>query len=556
MKMQVKYLLLSIFIFCTLNIWPQGDLVLGLEPKNPLPGSSFFLEGLLENIAPGSIEAVEPLVNGPATFLGCDVLPGDNINSTRIVFRFMATGSGSVEISGLAAKQKHKITSFEKVTIQILEQNGERPIQHGYWRFPAKVYERQSFILSAMNAEGKPIQVTPLSVEGAVLEPDSENPYAFRAAAYRAGKLLLPKLELIDEDRKILIEATEIEILPSENIKAVGGPWQLSLSINGKDFSGAMLVWELEAKGPMQPGLAMPPEIIITSPSGQDFSSQYKLYSKIDKENKYSLIGIRGSFIAEEAGSWEFLPKPFIWLDTDSGEKKQAVTKKQILKLSKSPDQAWQTPQAIIEAAEQALKRLGKTEETVLAIQKGELSALSGSKRFNKYQVLDRAIVILSSSNDPSLRAEAYGVLLRLETFSFYYPGIKKIIKSADAAFGNQRPGELFLWYWIILAIVLLLALIIFIKTGKKTAGVIIALTGFCVLLLLFFVSTNAWRLKKRFVILDGYNYSAPSEQAASVNKVKSGLSGHIVENAGHWLWLECDNGDIFWMKKENIMIY
>ncbi|GAB1433227.1 hypothetical protein MASR2M29_18520 [Spirochaetota bacterium] len=551
-----KKSILAVFMLCAHILWPQEDQQLVLKPGNPAAGSEFFLEGLLPGVDPLSLVVLEPLTDELVRYEGCDIQPLDHGAGSKIVFRFLALAPGSSEISLLSVRQGKKLFGFNTVTVQISGQRAEKMQRYGYWSFPLRVYERQSFYLAAMNPDGQAVPVPGLALEGAVIQPSGQKEHSYSISAYKSGKLFLPEVHLADEQGSFFVDKATVMVLSVGTARASSGPWELRLHVQNDAFVGSLVSWELEAKGPEEPGLALAPDLLLLDPDGMEAELIKNSYGDINTREHFSKIGIRGAFVAGKAGKWQFVPKSYEWLDPNTGDKKQAAAKKHVLLVLEKETELWTPPAFIVEEANKAAKRLDKKQAVLQVVKKGDLANLYEKKLVNKREVLDQAMVILASESGLPLKAEAYGILLRTEKLALFYPGLKKAISLLDEAFGNQRPAELFLFWWLIFAVILLLPAFLFFKKSAKAVLLTSVAAVICVLLLFILVSGKALHFQKRFVSLGGQRFSVPSAQAADIGPAAPGLSGKVIESAGPWLWLETDNGALFWMQQENVMYY
>ncbi len=513
----------------------QDGRTIRILPERPVAGTDFSMEVGLPGERAEALAPQEPSVSGPARYLGFDVAPRAGASGAVVAYRFRALAPGRVDVAGLSARAGTRSLSFGSWSLEVVAPAEPAKARRGSWLAPATAYEREAFRLAALGPRGEPVPCPGLALEGTVLRPDPSGGPALIAVAFAPGTIALPRLELSDEAGAFLVDAAEIAVRAAGGADAVGGPWRLRLSLDGKEEPrvGGLVSWDLRASGPALAGLAQPPRLAALDPSGEPVETTSRAYDGFEPDGS-SYVGLRGSFLAERAGAYSLEPEPFSWLDTASGRLSSAKARPLRIVAKAPVPRPWE-PTAELRAA---LERDSSGERP------GDIGPGPGED---------------GGEEAWRRRAAGYARILRAERGAFALPADARLAAAADAAFGNlQRPrGVLPPVGWLASAAAACLGLALCTRLFRPRRRLLARAVAALGLALAAAAGLSLAELSRpRFVALGSTLRSAPSPLAGAVGRAEAGSTGRVLEAAGDWAWVELDAGGEAWMPAGDIETY
>jgi len=558
--------------------------VVGIVPEKPAPGSAFVVTVEVPGTSADTIEPMEPELAGPVRYDGADVRPVDgDLSSALVSYRFTATGPGRVDVRKLSVRVRGRTIQLGAWVIEVVQGSLAPVRRYGSWSAPDTVWAGQSFVVKAHDPEGRAAVCPPFAVEGAIVEPLPGNSCVYSVAVFEPGSWKLPQLELEDASGKYTLKTREIAIktLPSaaSGTKAIGGPWTLVL-VAPRQVSGARpgdtIAWEIHAIMDDTSSFAEPPSISVAGPAGEPLALDPGTRFHTESSSARTVVGARGVFTVTEPGEYSIRPQPYSWFDTDSGTVRKAFAPAVRFTVMAPAPKALEPPAALVEFASRTLVSVGgagrKDDQGLAAVhkalQEGDwLEARTALYRYLSIPEERGALARLELKRKEALlaalvgflagdRAEAYGILLRLEKSAFPPAGISMLADEAAAYFGNLDRGTYVVPPFGFLALagafaLMIAALGLFTKQRYAMVAVFMAalLAGAAA------VSVGE-RSVKGFVSLGAVARNVPSIHASGAYTLEEGKSGRVLENAGDWLFVEPDGSEAAWISVYDVIRY
>lgn len=575
-------------IVSVMAVAAQQGRVVRIEPENPAPGAVFIVTVELTDVQAGRVVAVEPVVVGSALYTGSDIKPGPVSGgqpTTMVAYRFVAGAPGRIEIRNLAVTVGTRAIKLGTWSVDIVGATQAPVIRHGTWRLPDSVWNREAFVATAMGPDGNPVICPTFAVPGAVVQPVDGRPGSFMVVSMDSGTISLPAMTLHDGRGDFELDARHVRIraLPAgaSAAAAVGGSWRLELMAPRPDSiaaPGTVMSWELRAYGTGLFGFANSPRISVAGPGEVRVDvSGGPMFTGTRGNERY--IGARGSLSLGSVGVYTIEPQPYPWFDTLTATIRYARAPSVKIRVVAESSPAW-TP--TVEDRQLARKAVAHARGTtwdavVLAAAKdawpaahdaasvaagvGRARGALAAARLQPGESLAAAATSLMAGD----RAEAYGMLLRLQKSAFPPPEASALVSIAAASFGNLPPPPYVLpplglplalgivsmalaaaWYGIRVALV---------RSWNIPRAPMAALVLGVVLLALAGASALE-RRGQRIVALGGVGRSVPSETSAGGFPLKPGKTGRVLQSADVWLLVELDGGGLAWITRGDAVVY
>lgn len=369
----------------------DGVRSVAIQPEAPFAGDPFSIIITLPDENPSRVQAIEPVVLGPAVYDGADISPGLD-GGTTVQYRLRTTGPGTLDLVDVAVRYDGRMIHLGTWVVDVQARGQSAPDRTGRWVCPAEVRPGQLFIVRAMAPDGIAMPCPLQGLQGVfvhTLQPASGNAPGCALVARQPGTLVLPAIRLEDASGPFVMEEKRVLVLPlpatAEACSAIGGVWTLGLAIRveaaqgsvggatmsgpaggndgnggndtggdgsndgqtagagpGTTAPGTTIYWELTATGRTWPGMARPPALEVVPPDGVPFLAGTSL-TDVERSADGSVVTSRssGAIVCYSPGIWTVRPLPYTWFDPGSDSIHQAEAESRTVRIDTAPVPSW-----------------------------------------------------------------------------------------------------------------------------------------------------------------------------------------------------------------------
>ena len=580
-------------------------------PATPVPGQVFTIRVRMSGAAALQVEAVEPLYEGPARYLGADVRPFVQVDgpASSVDYHFLALEEGSLVISSLSVLFDGSPIQLGSWHIAVGVAVGGavdgavdgaggsgtqagRGIRSASWMVPEAVRVYEAFLAKAVLVDGSPVVIRSLAVPGAVTRPSNGN-QGWTVIGTREGELNLPALDLDTPAGKVRVAARSVKVQPLPRAAAATravGSWSVTLKVElagGVARQGDSASWEAVAHGDGSAGFAEPPAVRVLDPRGQTvplLAQPFRFGQAIPGVSSFSgYVGAIGTFILELPGEYRVELEPYSWFDPASSQLRYARAAPVTIQVLQPETATWLPPADLKFLATTLIHRLAESgdgfwAQALVAIERGNVDEISllyeqaaaarpevGSRRlpwrWPGPESFDQGMAALAfMGNDP---VRAFHEAARLERWSFlpgnaraFADAIAKALEISDRPRARIPPP---IAIGLLLTLLILLACILLFGPFRHVS--LLRLAGFMVVgLALLFLVALALSIVERgevyFVSNGGSAMAVPSVAASVSFEVRPGSIGTVLRRIPQWVFVEFNDGRNAWLPESEICLY
>ena len=293
-------------------------------PATPSPGQTFSVRVLMNGANALQVEAVEPLYEGAARYLGADVRPVPRAEgpAASVDYHFLALEEGSLIMNSLSVLYDGSPIQLGSWHVAVGAAGNDsagsaagaaasRGVRMASWMAPDSVRVYEAFPARVVLSDGSPVVIRSLAVPGAVARPSS-SVQGWTVIGTREGELNLPALDLDTPAGRVRVAGRRVRVMSLPRAAAATravGTWSVTLKVElagGVVRPGDSASWEAIAHGDGSAGFAEPPAVKVIGPDGllvPPLAEPFRFGQAMPGEDSFrGHVGAVGTFLMERPG--------------------------------------------------------------------------------------------------------------------------------------------------------------------------------------------------------------------------------------------------------------